>query len=153
MQRKQSIYLKMVEIAEKSFNEPHRQKYLIAAKEFRLPYYDYFRPRDGSVSFSGIINGQQTSFPYNFRLPDIFNEPTITVKTAPDDRPDHNFQNPLYSYHFSDKQIAQLNLVSIDYIVVCVIDIFTRATATLQVLQFGTQQMQNQQHTIWSPSA
>lgn len=97
----QTIYLKMVDIA-KTYNEPHRSRYTAACKEFRLPYFDYFRPRGGRVEFPGVVAGRTTSFPYDFRLPDIFNVQKVTILTAPDDVADPNFDNPLYAYKFSD---------------------------------------------------
>ncbi|KAK1830571.1 hypothetical protein QBC39DRAFT_353383 [Podospora conica] len=96
----QTIYQKMVEIAGK-YNPPHRQRYLDAAKLFRLPYLDYFRPRGGSVSFPGVGPGGQTTFPYNFTLPDILNEPKIALRVAPLDEIKYDNDNPLYTYKFS----------------------------------------------------
>ncbi|KAF2820959.1 hypothetical protein CC86DRAFT_427058 [Ophiobolus disseminans] len=60
----------------------------------------------GKVNFPGIGGNPdttQTSFPYNFRLPGIFSVKTVTIHTAPDDVPNANFDNPLYSYKFSEK--------------------------------------------------
>lgn len=93
----------MVDIAN-TYNSPHRERYVAACKDFRLPYFDYFRPRGGRVEFPGVVNGQwrTTSFPYDFRLPDIFNTEKITILTAPDNNPNTNFDNPLYSYKFSE---------------------------------------------------
>lgn len=94
----------MVDIAN-SYNEPHRARYVAACNDFRLPYLDYFRPRDGQVQFPGVagnVRSPTTSFPYNFRLPDIFNAKTINVYVGPDDSLNSNFTNPLYSYEFSE---------------------------------------------------
>jgi tyrosinase len=93
----------MVDVANK-YNSPHRERYLAACKEFRLPYMDYFRPRGGRVEFPGVVNGRQgtTSFPYDFRLPDIFNAKKVTIRVAPNDELDVNFDNPLYTYRFTD---------------------------------------------------
>jgi len=90
----------MVEIAGK-FNPPHRQRYLDAAKLFRMPYLDYFRPRGGSVSFPGVGPGGQTTFPYNFTLPDILNEPKVALRVPPLDEIKYDNDNPLYNYKFS----------------------------------------------------
>lgn len=93
----------MVEIAN-SYSPAHRDRYVTACKEFRFPYMDYFRPRGGKVDFPGVggnPNTPQTSFPYDFRLPDIFSVKKITIRTAPDDAPDPDFENPLYTYKFS----------------------------------------------------
>jgi len=98
----------MVEIAGK-YDAPHRQKYLDAAKAFRLPYFDYFRPRDGEVKFPGILGNDatETSFPYNFRLPDILNEKKVALRVAPHDELKYGIDNPLYSYKFT-KEHGQL---------------------------------------------
>ncbi len=90
----------MVEIAGK-YDPPHRQRYQTAAKAFRLPYLDYFRPRDGQVNFPGVQSGTQTSFPYNFRLPDILNEPKVALRIPPLDNIKYDIDNPLYTYKFS----------------------------------------------------
>ncbi len=91
----------MLEIAGK-YDPPHRQKYLDAAKAFRLPYLDYFRPRDGEVKFPGMLrNGAETSFPYNFRLPDILNEKKVALRLPPQDVLKYDIDNPLYTYKFT----------------------------------------------------
>ncbi|KAF2024105.1 Di-copper centre-containing protein [Setomelanomma holmii] len=105
----QTIYLQMVDIA-KTYDELHRTKYVNACKDFRLPYLDYFRPRGGQVSFPGVRGDRDpplTSFDYDFRLPDVFNAKTVTVRIAPDDAPQDDFENPLYAYKFSE-QTGQL---------------------------------------------
>ncbi|KAH7403824.1 hypothetical protein BKA64DRAFT_461089 [Cadophora sp. MPI-SDFR-AT-0126] len=111
----QTIYLQMVEIAGR-YDEPHRQKYLDAAKTFRLPYLDYFRPRDGKVEFPGLgPNASQTTFPYNFRLPDILNEKKIALRLPPDNELAYDIDNPLYTYEFSEAN-GQLPKSNQDYI-------------------------------------
>lgn len=106
----------MVKIAGK-YEEPHRKRYLDAAKVFRLPYLDYFRPRDGEVKFPGVgRNPRQTSFPYNFRLPDILNEKKIALRLAPRDELVHDIDNPLYTFKFSQEN-GQLPQSNQDFIV------------------------------------
>ncbi|KAK1753621.1 hypothetical protein QBC47DRAFT_430447 [Echria macrotheca] len=93
----QTIYQNMVEIAGK-YDQPHRDRYQLAAKAFRLPYLDYFRPRDDrGVKWPGPREDQW--FKYDFRLPDVFNEPRINVKLAPSDTI-KEIDNPLYAYRF-----------------------------------------------------
>lgn len=112
----QTIYLQMVEIAGR-YDEPHRKKYLDAAKTFRLPYLDYFRPRDGKVEFPGLgPNASQTTFPYNFRLPDILNEKKIALRLPPNNELAYDIDNPLYTYEFSEAN-GQLPKSNQDYIV------------------------------------
>jgi len=107
----------MVEIAQK-YDPPHRERYLKAAKEFRLPYLDYFRPRGGEVTFPGrrVGNSTRTSFPYDFRLPDIFNEKKIALKLAPRDTLTPDQDNPLYSFKFATKS-GQLDQVDQQFLV------------------------------------
>ena len=62
----------MYEIA-KRFSTP--QRHIDAVKEFRLPYWDYYRPRDYYTQFPGItgqFDGSQTSYPFDFGAPQIF---------------------------------------------------------------------------------
>ncbi|CZT49606.1 uncharacterized protein RSE6_10479 [Rhynchosporium secalis] len=111
----QTIYLQMAEIAGK-YDEPHRQKYLDAAKTFRLPYLDYFRPRDGKVEFPGLKpNASRTSFPYNFRLPDILNEEKIALRLPPNNELAYDIDNPLYTYKFSEAN-GQFSKSDQDYV-------------------------------------
>jgi tyrosinase len=112
----QTIYLQMVEIAGR-YDGPHRQKYLDAAKTFRLPYLDYFRPRDGKVEFPGLgQNASKTTFPYNFRLPDILNEKKIALRLPPNNELAYDIDNPLYTYKFSEAN-GQLPKSNQDFIV------------------------------------
>jgi tyrosinase len=100
---KQTIYLKMVDIAQ-AYDPPYRQRYLDAAKSFRLPYLDYFRPRGGEVTFPGqSLNDDdgKTSFPYDFRLPDILNEKKVALRLPPQNVLQYDIDNPLYTYHFT----------------------------------------------------
>ena len=88
----------MDEIAQ-TYNEPHKTKYVDASKRFRLPYYDYYRPRSYEVKFPGIIDNGMTSFPYDYSCPLIFTAPNLMIRKAPDDAPKLT-PNPLYSYKF-----------------------------------------------------
>ncbi|KAK5655046.1 hypothetical protein OQA88_5945 [Cercophora sp. LCS_1] len=93
----QTVHKKMVELAG-DFQPPHRQKYLDAAKGFRFPYLDYFRPRDFKVTVPNLAKPS----PFNFRLPDIFNEPKITLCVAPLNEIKYDVDNPLYAHRFSE---------------------------------------------------
>ncbi|KAM7203335.1 hypothetical protein V8F33_002326 [Rhypophila sp. PSN 637] len=97
----QTIYQNMVEIAAK-YDPPHRDRYLKAANEFRLPYLDYFRARDDrGVKMPGP--GEDKWSKYDFRLPDVLNEPRINVKLPPLDNIEE-IDNPLYTYKFKDNR-------------------------------------------------
>ncbi|KAK3319425.1 hypothetical protein B0H66DRAFT_603970 [Apodospora peruviana] len=103
----QTLYRTMYTIAESYTDSAVRSRYLEAVQEFRLPYYDYFRPRGGEVTFN-LGGGRSKTFPWDFRLPDVFMEPTLTVRFAPDDKPKDGIPNPLYSYRFKDSKSGQL---------------------------------------------
>ena len=106
----------MVDIANKDYDKSLRQKYLDAAKAFRLPYFDYFRPRGHDITFPGVVDDNgMTSFPYDFTLPTIFNEEEVAITKPPLDKPD-KIRNPLYSYKFST-QHGQFEGDDLDYFV------------------------------------
>ncbi|KAI9656603.1 MAG: hypothetical protein M1821_004810 [Bathelium mastoideum] len=92
----QAIYLQMVKIAG-TFNDS--KDHLDAAQKFRLPYWDYYRPRDYAVNFPGVIREKQTSFPYEFNIPQIFKLEKVVVLTAPQMRRETR-SNPLCSFWF-----------------------------------------------------
>ena len=76
----QTIFKKMVDLAE-TFPEADKQTYRDAAKKFRLPYWDYYRPRGKTVTFPGVVNNGTTSFKYDFSVPQIFTVDKIMLKT------------------------------------------------------------------------
>ena len=78
----QTLFLKMVEVAN-SYDEPHRAEYLSAVTNFRLPYWDYFRPRGGEVTFPGVLDGRETTYPFDYSLPRVFTEKDISVFAPP----------------------------------------------------------------------
>ena len=87
----------------REFNSSRRPKYLAAAKAFRLPYWDYFRPRDVDARFPGIkLEGLRTRYDYDFRMPDVLNVRDVMVRMPPDDRLSLR-SNPLYSFKFTDE--------------------------------------------------
>jgi tyrosinase len=98
----------MMEHANK-YNEPHRTEYRKAVYDFRLPYWDYHRPRGGKVEFPGVIlDGKRTSYKYNFCVPLIFTAPTVVVLDEPDNLPRTLERNPL-NFHAFDATAGQLN--------------------------------------------
>lgn len=76
----QTIFKKMTDIAE-TFPEANKQTYRDAAKKFRLPYWDYYRPRGKTATFPGVVNNGTTSFKYDFSVPTIFTVESIMLKT------------------------------------------------------------------------
>jgi tyrosinase len=87
----------------REFNKSLQPKYLAAAKAFRFPYWDYFRPRGVDARFPGIkLEGLRTRYDYDFRMPDIFNVRDVMVQMPPNDNLEIR-SNPLYTFKFTDK--------------------------------------------------
>ncbi|KAI9663307.1 MAG: hypothetical protein M1831_002591 [Alyxoria varia] len=103
----QSLFLKMVEIA-KRYNPTDRAVYLDKVTEFRLPFWDYYRPRGGPVTFPGVIDEGKTSFPYDYRLPKIFTEKNLFARLYPDNTLKPLPRNPFQYYKFVDEDSRQI---------------------------------------------
>ena len=58
----------MTEIVE-SFTEPFKSQYREAALRFRLPYWDYYRPRGYDATFPGVRKEGETYFEIDFAVP------------------------------------------------------------------------------------
>lgn len=92
----------MTRIAEK-FPDKVKQMYRDKVSKFRLPYWDYFRPRaKRETKFPGItLPFGKTSFPYDFSIPRIFTEPKVMIRT-----PEKNelvlHDNLLFSFRFPE---------------------------------------------------
>ncbi|KPI40958.1 Tyrosinase [Cyphellophora attinorum] len=99
----QSLYEQMTEIAETFQKEEHKKLYRNAVKKFRLPYWDYYKPRGGQVEFTGL-NGGSTTFPFDYRLPDIFTRENVMLRTAETQNELKSFPNPLKSFKFPPKE-------------------------------------------------
>ncbi|KAF5681684.1 tyrosinase precursor (monophenol monooxygenase) [Fusarium circinatum] len=80
-------------------SDEDKQKYKAAAKKFRLPYWDYFRPRGGPVTFPGVVDGTTTTAPYDFHAPRIFTEKRVMVKRLPDNKL-IKMPNPFFQFEF-----------------------------------------------------
>lgn len=95
----------MAEIVER-YPEASKDKYRAALKEFRLPYWDYFRPRaQRQTVFNGITssNGQETSFAYDFMMPEILTADKVMVRQTSDDKLTP-IDNPLRRLAFPSQQ-------------------------------------------------
>ncbi|KAI0126190.1 hypothetical protein BJ170DRAFT_685428 [Xylariales sp. AK1849] len=104
----QALFIKMMNYAN-SYNEPYRTQYREAVFAFRLPFWDYHRPRGGEVEFPGIIlGGKKTTYKYNFCVPLIFTVPTVTIFEQPNNTPRTLKSNPL-QYHAFDERSGQLD--------------------------------------------
>lgn len=78
-----------------------RQKYRDALKGFRLPYWDYYRPRSMRTTVMPGITGPggTTRFTYDFSLPQIFIIESVMVRRTSDDTL-HPIENPLHRFKF-----------------------------------------------------
>lgn len=99
---KQTLYRQMVNIVErfaasKRLSDSEKKAYSDAVNEFRLPYWDYYRPRNYEFDMSGPQSDQTK--PYDYSMPQIFTLPEVMVKTLPDNeiKP---MANPFYNYKF-----------------------------------------------------
>lgn len=87
----------------REYDRSIQPKYKAAARAFRLPYWDYFRPRDVDAKFPGIkFEGRRTSYEYDFRMPDILNVTDVMIRMPPYDHLEMR-SNPLYNFKFNDK--------------------------------------------------
>lgn len=97
----------MVDIA-KDYDLPYRNQYLDAALDFRLPYWDYFRPRGGPVEFPGVIDKGTTRFPYDYSLPRIFTEQTVSARYPPNNELRSLSRNPFQSHEFINDESSKI---------------------------------------------
>ncbi|KAH7073183.1 common central domain of tyrosinase-domain-containing protein [Paraphoma chrysanthemicola] len=97
----QALYKKMLDIVER-YDSRNKPIYQQAVKKFRLPYWDYLRPRDYNAVFPGVARPDGlTSFPYDFRAPLILTMPEVTVRMYPGGKPT-TILNPLSTFNFPD---------------------------------------------------
>lgn len=95
----------MAEIAER-YPEPARQRYLDAVKEFRLPYWDYFRPRREERTDSQDF---RKGSGYNFNVPLIFTTAEIVVRLPSNDEKLVKYSNPLSRFMCPSKEDGGFN--------------------------------------------
>jgi tyrosinase len=82
-------------------SDKDEQKYKAAAKKSRLPYWEYYRPRGGQVTFSGVVNGSTTTSPYDFHAPRIFTKERVMFKHLPDNKL-IEMPNPFFQFAFDE---------------------------------------------------
>lgn len=81
-------------------------KYLAAARRFRLPFWDWHKPRAKKpVVFQGVKKDGATDFTYDFGLPRVFQESTLLICSPDPNNRDNEvkavpFPNPLLTYYF-----------------------------------------------------
>ncbi|KAG5799174.1 hypothetical protein H9Q69_001806 [Fusarium xylarioides] len=105
----QTLFRQVANVAERfsksDIPEEQKKKYLAAAKQFRLPYWDYYRPRSYTkTTFPGVTNPDGTATaPFDWGAPQIFTLPKVMVRRLPDNElvP---MANPFFQFKFSDEQ-------------------------------------------------
>lgn len=91
----------MLDIAKK-FPDANKQHYVDAVQKFRLPYWDYYRPRaKKKVWFRGVKPNDITSFPFDFSIPQVFTVTKLMVRT-PSKNELTPIDNPLTSFTFPE---------------------------------------------------
>ncbi|KPM45160.1 hypothetical protein AK830_g1416 [Neonectria ditissima] len=100
----QTLFRQVANVAKRFSDSPgvteeDKQTYIAAAKKFRLPYWDYYRPRGYEVTFPGVVDGTTTTSPYDYHAPQIFTLPEVMVKRLPDNKL-VNMPNPFFQYAF-----------------------------------------------------
>lgn len=74
--------------------------YQTALKTFRLPYWDYYRPRNYYARFSGrTLPDGQTASQYDYSMPQIFTLTKVMVQ-MPGEKTLTPMDNPLTSFNF-----------------------------------------------------
>lgn len=96
----------MLAIAQK-FKEPN--KYVQAVRDFRLPFWDYLRPRGGNTRFPGVkdVKYGTTGYGWDFSIPYILEVEKVMVYMPFDkDNPERSenelqeMDNPLFKFAF-----------------------------------------------------
>jgi tyrosinase len=94
----QTTYKRMADLAEQ-YPAANKQTYRDAVKKFRLPYWDYYRPRGKAVTFPGVVNKGTTTANYDFSVPQIFTVAKVMLKTPAKNQLESK-DNPLHLFNF-----------------------------------------------------
>ena len=95
----------MINIVERDFQD---ETYFAAVRRWRLPYWDYFRPRGGPVTWQAVGPGDMTDSAFDCGIPDVFTFPSLMIRTslagnlAP-------YTNPLLKFKFPAEQDGGLD--------------------------------------------
>lgn len=92
----------MNHIVQEFTNPQLKAKYQKAIESFRLPYWDYYKPRySKETTFNGVagVDRRTTSFPYDFGLPRILIESDVMVVRPTSNEP-KPMRNPLNYFNF-----------------------------------------------------
>ncbi|KAG8355486.1 hypothetical protein FVEN_g6792 [Fusarium venenatum] len=114
----QTLFRQIANVAkrfsESDIPDEQKNKYLAAAHQFRLPYWDYYRPRGDKVIIPGVTNPKDgtTTSPYDWGAPQIFTLPEIMVRRLPDNKL-IAMANPFFKFQFNSEQIQVLGVDNI----------------------------------------
>ena len=92
----------MLDIANTWEGDGLREQYRQSALNFRLPYWDYYRPRaynQKGFTFPGIIKNGLTAYPYDFAAPLVFTTEELMIR-QPKTNEAVPTRNPLFNYTF-----------------------------------------------------
>ncbi|KXJ86569.1 hypothetical protein Micbo1qcDRAFT_208983 [Microdochium bolleyi] len=108
----QTLFRQVANVAERFSRSPDvsaedKQRYTAAARHFRLPYWDYYRPRGYEVTFLGVTDGSSTTAPYDYHAPQIFTLPEVMVRRLPDNEL-INMPNPFYRFDFKTEEAKKI---------------------------------------------
>ncbi|GJC86338.1 tyrosinase [Colletotrichum liriopes] len=95
--------------SESDIPDEQKKKYLAAAQHFRIPYWDYYRPRGYNSSFPGVSNSKEgtTTAPYDWGAPQIFTLRQVMVRRLPDNEL-VSMPNPFFQFQFNSEQFEKL---------------------------------------------
>ena len=100
------MFLRIVDLA-KAYSDKFREQYIEAALQFRLPFWDYFRPRGGPVEFPGVIDKGTTTFDYDYSVPRIFTEVDVKVRRPPGNELESLTRNPFNYFDLKSADIIK----------------------------------------------
>ncbi|CVL03756.1 related to tyrosinase precursor (monophenol monooxygenase) [Fusarium mangiferae] len=110
----QTLFRQVANVAkrfsESDIPEEQKKKYLDAAQKFRIPYWDYYRPRDkAKTTFPGVTNPKDgtTTAPFDWGAPQIFTMPQVMVKRLPDNEL-ISMPNPFFQFNFNSEQFNKI---------------------------------------------
>ncbi|KAJ1326981.1 tyrosinase [Microdochium nivale] len=109
----QTLFRQVANVAkrfsESDIPDEQKKKYLAAAQHFRIPYWDYFRPRGHKSSFPGVSNPENgtTTAPYDWGAPQILTLPEVMVRRLPDNEL-VAMPNPFFQFQFDSEQFKKL---------------------------------------------
>ena len=95
----------MIQVVEKDFQD---ETYYAAVRSWRIPYWDYFRPRGAPVTWRAVGLNDMTNSDYDCGIPDVFTFPMLMIRTSLSGNlvP---YPNPLQKFKFPAENDGGLN--------------------------------------------